>query len=158
MACSAESVTREDRSNYTFAECEEFLVIDTATTGSNAVKEDTDEKKSKRPENTPSPTHAVPPKQKRPARKRVANEDSSDTECSREKYFRTQSPDAQLQVSKNRLYAVCLLCCTGSCKLAYFVWYDHLIALLRFKRKRRKNGAWWTQLMLGLLVCTVAGW
>ncbi len=101
MASTTASITQDDRGHYTIAECEEYLVIDaticaTAKPEGNPV---TPEKKSKRPEETPSPSHAAaPPKQKRANRKRVACEDSSDTECSREKYSRQRSPDAQQQV------------------------------------------------------------
>ena len=98
----AENVTRVDRGDYTFAECEEYLVIETGDTGINNGKEQQTPEKSQPQKATPSPTHAAaaPPKkmQERSSRKRIACEDTSDTECSRKKKH-SRTFDAHQQAS-----------------------------------------------------------
>jgi len=114
----AENVTRVDRGDYTFAECEEYLIIDTANTRIKNEKEPQTPEKCQPPKGTPSPTHAAaPPKQtgKKSSRKRIAREDGSDSECSRKKCSRTL--DAHQQV--NYSFSLPILCTTAKLRLYY---------------------------------------
>lgn len=110
MACSTEAAPRGPlgRNNFTFAECEEYLVIEAVSCGSSSSSSSSGggehvAKKGERPEETnASPTHVVEVRKKKPTRKRIASDEgSTDSGYSGEsKHYRTHSPDPQLKLQE----------------------------------------------------------